>query len=226
MFKTGKIIGIAVFLIFVLFSLSFADESMTITTYYPSPYGSYNQLQTKSLGVGDNNVDGNFTSADVPTTTGDVWIAGKVGIGTTAPAAKLHVAGDIKADTVPFVFAKGTTDVTVGTAEADMPEMSISVTTDGSPVLLGFWAGYRSETNSHQTEFIIYRDATNIRDTYHYPPGTFGATSEVSIIWVDQPSAGTYTYKVRWRAFMNTSIRNAATLSIHGSILTAEVMKR
>jgi hypothetical protein len=66
-------------------------EEITITTYYPSPYGSYNYLQTDKLGVGDNNGDGAWSSADVPTTTGDVWIAGKVGIGTAAPLHKLTI---------------------------------------------------------------------------------------------------------------------------------------
>ena len=79
--------------IFGLFSLCFAaEESITITTYYPSPYGSYNSLQTDKLGVGDNNGDGNLTSVDVPTTPGDARISGKVGIGT-APRNKLDVEG-------------------------------------------------------------------------------------------------------------------------------------
>lgn len=73
----------------------FAEE-ITITTYYPSPYGSYSSLQADKLGVGDNNSDGFFTAVDVPTTTGDVWIKGNVGIGTTSPGAKLDVNGAAK----------------------------------------------------------------------------------------------------------------------------------
>ncbi|MFA4843004.1 MAG: hypothetical protein WC658_04120 [Candidatus Omnitrophota bacterium] len=34
-----------IILIFGFFSLCFADESLTITTYFPSPYGVYNELQ-------------------------------------------------------------------------------------------------------------------------------------------------------------------------------------
>ncbi len=34
-----------IILIFGFFSLCFAEESITITTYYPSPYGVYNELQ-------------------------------------------------------------------------------------------------------------------------------------------------------------------------------------
>ena len=44
MFKTINIVGIAVLFILALFSLVFSQESMTITTYYPSPYGSYQDL--------------------------------------------------------------------------------------------------------------------------------------------------------------------------------------
>ena len=73
-----------------------AEESITITTYYPSPYGVYNALQTDKLGVGDNNSDGSLTSLDVPTNPGEVWIKGNVGIGTTSPGAKLEVAGQVK----------------------------------------------------------------------------------------------------------------------------------
>ncbi len=44
-------------------SYLFADETLTITTYYPSPYGSYNQL----------------------------YVANNLGIGTTAPQTKLDI---------------------------------------------------------------------------------------------------------------------------------------
>lgn len=42
------------------------EEKLTITTYYPSPYGSYNQL----------------------------YVADKLGIGTTSPQTQLHIRGD------------------------------------------------------------------------------------------------------------------------------------
>ena len=93
MSKLLKSVFLISFLLFICASGVFATEEITITTYYPSPYGSYNSLQTDKLGVGDNNGDGAWTSADVPVTTGDVWIKGKVGIGTMTPGYKLEVQG-------------------------------------------------------------------------------------------------------------------------------------
>jgi len=44
---------IVIFLLLGLFSLSFSQEQLTITTYYPSPFGSYRDLSvTDSLQVG------------------------------------------------------------------------------------------------------------------------------------------------------------------------------
>ena len=45
---------IRLILFFLLFSAAgtFADESITITTYYPSPYGAYNELSANKLIIG------------------------------------------------------------------------------------------------------------------------------------------------------------------------------
>ncbi len=81
------------FFVSVFFAPVVFAEDITITTYYPSPYGSYGSLFTDKLGVGDNNNDGSFTSADVPTITGYAWIKGNVSIGTTTSTYKLTLNG-------------------------------------------------------------------------------------------------------------------------------------
>ncbi|MEI8176528.1 MAG: dockerin type I domain-containing protein, partial [Candidatus Omnitrophota bacterium] len=52
-----------------------------LTTYYPSPYGEYTRMATKTLGVGDTNHDGKVSMTDAPdpaTNPGDAIIAGNI----------------------------------------------------------------------------------------------------------------------------------------------------
>lgn len=81
---------------FFLFLLSFypflfADETLTITSYYPSPYGSYSQLQSNQLSVGDTNGDSQMTSADLPNNTGDI----RLKVHTSAPPTEAGLQGEI-----------------------------------------------------------------------------------------------------------------------------------
>jgi len=83
-------------LISVFYIFSQAEENLTITTYYPSPYGSYREL----------------------TTTGNTTLAtssGNVGIGTTSPTAKLEVNGTIR---LPAATTEGRS-ITMGYGRTD-----------------------------------------------------------------------------------------------------------
>ncbi len=83
-----KIAKVAVFLGFFLLSqLSFSQawqETVTFTTYYPSPIGLYNRLATQTLGVGDNNLSLAIDVVDAPDPAlnpGDAWINRRLVIG-------------------------------------------------------------------------------------------------------------------------------------------------
>jgi hypothetical protein len=80
--------------IFVNPLFSLAEETITITTYYPSPYGVYREMRAKRIAIGDTYFDG----AEVPweEINGDgglidylvdLVVEGNVGIGTTNPNA-------------------------------------------------------------------------------------------------------------------------------------------
>nr|MBU1328286.1 hypothetical protein [Candidatus Omnitrophota bacterium] len=82
------------FLLAILgFGATLMAEDITLTTYYPAPYGAYDEL----------------------TTTGDTYLAttsGNVGIGTATPGTyKLKVAGTIDAT----AYSAGTTLGAAGT---------------------------------------------------------------------------------------------------------------
>jgi hypothetical protein len=71
-------------------------EEMVVVTYYPVPYGDYNEMRLKRLAVGDAYFsaadvcwDGTCTTHVAPDV--DVVIQEKVGIGTTAPDQALTV---------------------------------------------------------------------------------------------------------------------------------------
>jgi hypothetical protein len=95
-----KKIVVSFFVLTLLLTLTtLAQETITLSTYYPSPFGIYNRLATNSFGVGDNNSSGGIEAGDSPDPAvagqeGDVWIAGDIGIGTTNPEARVHLRGD------------------------------------------------------------------------------------------------------------------------------------
>ncbi len=92
--KIDRFLSVFLFCVF-LFGVSVIAEEITLTTYYPAPYGAYEELNT----------------------TGNTYLAttsGKaVGIGTTAPATgmALDVNGKINAT----AYSVGTTSGAVNT---------------------------------------------------------------------------------------------------------------
>ena len=52
-------------LVFIFFAvLTFAQESITITTYYPSPYGVYNEMRANKMVIGDPDSSSTPTPSD------------------------------------------------------------------------------------------------------------------------------------------------------------------
>jgi len=83
---------ILLFLIVFLNAVVFAyaqnpamPEEIRLTTYYPSPYGSYRELAANRIKIGRN-----FVSQAVR--DDDLIIEGNVGIGNAAPQRKLHIS--------------------------------------------------------------------------------------------------------------------------------------
>lgn len=69
----------AFFVLNLLFLISFSQQQFTITTYYPSPVGIYNELMVKKMSVGDTNKDGDVNSFDLPVLEGSIVFAPQTG---------------------------------------------------------------------------------------------------------------------------------------------------
>jgi len=99
MVRLLKNFGLLSFFLFFFSKLAFAED-ITITTYYPSPYGSYRELRANRIAIGDNYIntatytweeaDGDGGEVDYQA---DLVVEGNVGIGTPTPKAAFHLAG-------------------------------------------------------------------------------------------------------------------------------------
>ena len=98
MFKSKfLLIAVSFILVAPFFALA---EDITITTYYPSPYGSYRELRSARIAIGDNYIDPVAYTWEVTNGDGgevdfqaDLVVQGNVGIGMTSPSGKLIVRG-------------------------------------------------------------------------------------------------------------------------------------
>lgn len=94
-----EVIGALVAALVLAHPAGLSTETLTMTTYYPSPYGVYQRLrstQDATLAANSGNVllAASGSGGSVYMATG----AGRVGVGTAGPARKLDVAGDMEAD--------------------------------------------------------------------------------------------------------------------------------
>lgn len=93
MIKSKKFIVFA-FLVFILPAVAFCvfAENITLTTYYPSPYGIYHELRVKRTAIGDNYYNsslycwpGGPCAYPNIAANADLVVEGNVGIGTITP---------------------------------------------------------------------------------------------------------------------------------------------
>jgi hypothetical protein len=92
-----RFIPLIAFFCILLWSVSaFSQETMTITTYYPAPYGVYQELRAKRVAIGDNYYSSGYCWApDICANhfgaSEDLLVEGSVGIGTPTASAYLEV---------------------------------------------------------------------------------------------------------------------------------------
>jgi len=100
-------------------------EELTITTYYPSPYGSYKELRAQRMGIGDNysNTSSYCWDGTCTQTVGsdaDLVIEGNLGVSTVTPTEKLDISeGNIRlSDGYSIGFGSSSTDTFISGSTA------------------------------------------------------------------------------------------------------------
>ncbi|MFA5271476.1 MAG: hypothetical protein WC412_03935 [Candidatus Omnitrophota bacterium] len=162
----GLTLVIVLFLTFpVLFLQAQTNENITITTYYPSPYGIYHELRSKRMAIGDNYYSSDYcwppnTCTNQIDTNTDLVVEGNVGIGTASPQRSLEVAGGggirVKASSLP------TSNLTAGDIAIDSGDSNTMKWYNGTT-----WAS--AGGGSCYVAYFSY-----IKDPYPYSSGGAG----------------------------------------------------
>lgn len=84
----SRMFAISIFLVLCLRSLGFSEEELTITSYYPSPYGSYNELTAHKMKIGTV-----YSGSDCNVDDDNLIVEGMIGVGTSAPLNLLQIEG-------------------------------------------------------------------------------------------------------------------------------------
>jgi hypothetical protein len=126
-----------IFLLVLLISFSaFSQENLTITTYYPAPFGVYNELRSKRIAIGQNyfdnsvypwDIDNNVSNNEIPQDVSLV-IEGRVGIGTVTPRSILDLTS-IDSGLLPPRMTEVQRDV-INSTVADAGMMIYNTTVD------------------------------------------------------------------------------------------------
>jgi len=131
-------------------------EEVTLTTYYPAPFGEYDELDANVLTAG---------TLVVGNTALLATLSGNVGIGTTAPQQKLHLFGD------GAIFRLGDALSTIGAGSDNEIEFAEYVDANGA-MTAGFrifnhaasneYLGIHAFSTSDQGGIDIQRDTGNV----------------------------------------------------------------
>lgn len=115
--RFSKIMSAILFFIFTAYSFAFSQgETITITTYYPSPYGSYRELRAQRMAIGDNYLNSAaYRWGTEINSNADLVVEGNVGIGTADPNRPLEVKGSVvDRHTAAFFDTVSNTGVGIG----------------------------------------------------------------------------------------------------------------
>ena len=126
--------------------------------------------------------------------------------------AAVDVDGNLLLKNVKKSTATTSSPTTTSTSFVDLAEMTITVTTKGNPVLLVFTGTFSKANASVGWELRFMRDAAAIGISIIESEADQGAFVTASFGHLDEPVAGTYTYKIQWRTFSSAMTLKSSAL--------------
>ena len=188
-------------IVVMIFSFSISifasEEKLTLTTYYPSPYGDYKELKAYRMKIGATYTSAAMTDSD----NGELWVEGPVGIGTTSPGEKLHIQGP--ADVVLRIDSKSSgNDPKVILTDANNPSgEGLTITYDSSVGDTYFNNVYTSSTGA-----------------FHFQRGAFTAGGTDLVTLLTNGNVGIGTANPGAKLSVYTATNNAVDgVTIQGS---------
>lgn len=124
---------------------------------------------------------------------------------------------------IAWARAYGTTDVSKATDTwEDMPDMTLNMTTGASPVELNFSAGVGNSLAGGVGIYRLLIDGVVVGTQAKTRVASVTVGSVVTLIWIENLSAGPHTFKVQWNAESGTLYNRAATGNEHRTFIVKE----
>ncbi|HEV2351708.1 MAG TPA: hypothetical protein VG028_17895 [Terriglobia bacterium] len=134
--------------------------------------------------------------------------AGNVGIGTIAPTQALDVRGKIASQNARGFSGSSTTISTTSTSGVPMPNMSVTVTTGGLPVVVIAVVGGANQnvtlngSNSGCGYFSLVMDGTTVLNSQFICTDSIYPKT-VTLTGFYTPAAGSHTFVVNWAVYQS-----------------------
>jgi hypothetical protein len=115
---------------------------------------------------------------------------------TLGDTGNLTVSGRVKGS-VNYSQAGGGASVTLGASLTPQTILSTTITTYGNPVVIGAYGDTENQGAGYWCTMQIWRDSTAIGAIVHTEGSSTSENTSFAFNYIDNPSAGTYTYYLK-----------------------------
>jgi len=145
---------------------------------------------------------------------------------TTQKSAAVDSSGNLILKNKSNAVGSTSTPSTSSTSFAVIPEMTLTITTNGNKVLINFsaTADILGSTVTATAIFAIFRDGIQLSQNMEqqFTSANMAVWANMAITFIDAPSAGSHTYDIRWRVGSGSA---GTTITSLGTSRTLQVVE-